>query len=270
MTFCCHHGNQLLHRETVKSETKIKPVRRAALLSCKLEQVVPEEERHLVVLQQLAALGVFTVAAVEDVERAVVPRGLQILHVVLHLHLHRVSVVVLATFEFLVAVFAFETFQSPFFPSRPGLLAVEQDDGFVGPLVALDENLRTDMEGVHTLYVVLERSMCQYSFTSSTVLKAFLRLFCPSGSETILSVTQTDDLPIFQTVSFISSYHLCWIIKQESQFLEHRCEKTFQLYSSSSIDQTSETQTELMSGHKAHSENICGTNSCAEKFRSAL
>lgn len=269
MTFCCHRGNQLLHRETVKSETKIKPVRRAALLSCKLEQVVPEEERHLVVLQQLAALGVFTVAAVEDVERAVVPRGLQILHVVLHLHLHRVSVVVLATFEFLVAVFAFETFQSPFFPSGPGLLAVEQDDGFVGPLVALDENLRTDMEGVHTLYVVLERSMCQYSFTSSTVLKAFLRLFCPSGSETILSVTQTDDLPIFQTVSFISSYHLCWIIKRESQFCYIGVKKPSNCIHLPVLIKH-QRHKQLMSGHKAHSENICGTNSGAEEFRSAL
>lgn len=135
---------------------KIQPVRRSALLSCELEQVVGEEDGDLVVLQKLAALGVFAVAAVEDVERAVVPRGLQVLHIVLHLHLHRVPVVVLAAFELLVAVFAFEALQGPFFPSGPALLTVQQDDGFVGSLEALDELLRRDVEGVHALHVVLK------------------------------------------------------------------------------------------------------------------
>lgn len=135
---------------------KIQPVRRSALLSCELEQVVGEEDGDLVVLQKLAALGVFAVAAVEDVERAVVPRGLQVLHIVLHLHLHRVPVVVLAAFELLVAVFAFEALQGPFFPSGPALLTVQEDDGFVGSLEALDELLRGDVEGVHALHVVLK------------------------------------------------------------------------------------------------------------------
>lgn len=97
----------------------------------------------------------FPVAAVEDVERAVVPGALQVLHVVLHLHLHGVSVVVLPALELLVSIFAFEAFQSPFFPSGPGLLAVQQDDRLVGPLEALDELFRGDSEGVHTLNAVL-------------------------------------------------------------------------------------------------------------------
>lgn len=132
------------------------PVRRAALLSCELEQVVSEEDGHLVVVQQLAALGVFAVAAVEDVERAVVLGALQVLGVVLHLHLHRVAVVILATLELLVAVLAFEALQGPFFSGGPVFLAVQQDHGLVGPLEALDEVLRTELEGVHALHRVLE------------------------------------------------------------------------------------------------------------------
>ena len=115
----------------------------------------------MVVLQQLPAFGVFTVAAVKDVERAVVPGVLQVLHVVLHLHLHRVAVVVLPALELLVAVFALESLQSPFFSGGPALLAVLQDDGLVGSLEALDELFRTEMAGVHTLYVVLKHSIHQ-------------------------------------------------------------------------------------------------------------
>lgn len=97
----------------------------------------------------------FTIAAVKDVEWAVVLCALQVLHIVLHFHLHRVSVVVLSTLEFLVAVFAFEALQSPFFSSGPGLLAVQQHNRFVGSLVVLDEVFRGDMEGVNALNIVL-------------------------------------------------------------------------------------------------------------------
>lgn len=133
------------------------PVRRPPFLPCKLEQVVPEEQRHLVVLQQLPPLGVLAVAAVEYVERAVVFGGLQVFHVVLHLHLHGVAVVVLPTFELLVSVFAFEALQSPFLASGPALLTVQEDDGFVGPLEARDELLWGKAEGIHPLHVVLEQ-----------------------------------------------------------------------------------------------------------------
>lgn len=146
-------------QEPVTCKTKmVAPVRRPAFLSCKLEQVIPEEDGHLVVFQQLAALVVLTVAAVEDVERTVILGVLQVLCVVLHLHLHRVAVIVFATFKLLVSVFAFEALQGPFLPSGPVLLAAEQDHGLVGPLEALDEVLRRKMAGIHTLHTVLEHS----------------------------------------------------------------------------------------------------------------
>lgn len=132
------------------------PVWRTAFFSRKLEQVVSEEDRHLVVVKQLVALCVFTVAAVKDVERAVVFGGVQVLCVVLHLHLHRVAIVVLATLELLVAVLAFEALQGPFLAGRPVFLAVQKDHGLVGPLEALDELLRTELEGVNPLHRVLE------------------------------------------------------------------------------------------------------------------
>lgn len=115
------------------------PVRWASLLPSELKEVVSEEDGHLIVLQQLAAFGMFTVAAVEDVERAVVSRALHVLHVILHLHFHRVAVVVFAALELLVAVFALETLQGPFLPAGPRLLAVEQNYGFIGLLESLDE-----------------------------------------------------------------------------------------------------------------------------------
>ena len=98
------------------------PVGRPAFLPGELEQVVSEEQGHLVVVKELASLGVVTVAAVEDVERAVVTRALQVLHVIFHLHLHRVALVVLAALELLVAVLPFETLQGPFLTGRPGVL----------------------------------------------------------------------------------------------------------------------------------------------------
>lgn len=67
----------------------------------------------------------FPIAAVKDVERAVIFGGLQVLRVVLHLHLHGVAVVILATLELLVAVLAFEALQGPFFTGRPVFLAVQ-------------------------------------------------------------------------------------------------------------------------------------------------
>lgn len=136
----------------------VAPVWRPAFLSCKLEQVVPEEDGHLVVLQQLAALVVLTIAAVKDVKRTVILGVLQVLCVVLHLHLHRVAVIVFSTFKLLVSVFAFESLQGPFLPSGPILLAAKQDHRLIGPLEALDEVLRRKMAGVHTLHVVLEHS----------------------------------------------------------------------------------------------------------------
>lgn len=139
-------------------QTKIEPVRWSAFLPCELEQVVPEEDGHLVVLQQLAAFGVLTVAAVEDVQRAVILGALQILNVVLHLHLHRVAVIVLATLELLVAVFSLEALQSPLLFGRPAVLAAEQDDGFVGTLKAADELIGAEVAGVDTLHVVLQHN----------------------------------------------------------------------------------------------------------------
>lgn len=133
------------------------PVRRASLLPRKLKEVVPEENGHLVVLQKLATLGMLAETAIKDVEGAVVTGRLQILHVVLHFHLDRVAVVVLAAFELLVAVFAFESLQGPFVPPGPRLLAVEQNHGLVRLLKALDELLWTEAQGVHSLNVVLDK-----------------------------------------------------------------------------------------------------------------
>lgn len=93
--------------------------------------------------------------AIKDVEGAVVTGRLQILHVVLHFHLDRVAIVVLAAFELLVAVFALESLQGPFVSAGPRLLAVEQDHGLVRLLKALDELLWTEPQGVHSLHVVL-------------------------------------------------------------------------------------------------------------------
>lgn len=142
-------------------QTKIVPVWWSPFLPCELEQVVPEEDGHLVILQQLAAFGVLTVAAVEDVQWAVVLGALQILHVVLHLHLHRVAVIVLATLELLVAVFSLEALQSPLLFGRPAVLAAKQDDGFVGTLKAPDELIGAEVAGVHTLHVVLQHNTDQ-------------------------------------------------------------------------------------------------------------
>lgn len=140
------------------------PVRWASLLSRKLKEVVPEENGHLVVLQKLAALSVLTETAVKDVEGAVVTGRFQILHVVLHFHLDRVTIVVLAAFKLLVAVFAFESFQGPLFPRRPRLLAVEQNDGLIRLLKALDELLWTEALGVHSLHVVLDKEQSSWFY----------------------------------------------------------------------------------------------------------
>lgn len=133
------------------------PVWWASLLSRKLKEVVPEENGHLVILQKLAALSVLAETAVKDVEGAVVTGRFQILHVVLHFHLDGVAIVVLAAFELLVAVFAFESLQGPLFPRRPRLLAVEQNDGLIRLLKALDELFWTEALGVHSLHVVLDK-----------------------------------------------------------------------------------------------------------------
>ena len=95
------------------------------------------------------------VAAVENIEWAVVLCGLQVLHVVLHLHLHRVTIVVLTTLELLVAVLTFEALHGPLLTCGPGVLTVEQHHRFVGPLEALDELLCAETQGVHTLNIVL-------------------------------------------------------------------------------------------------------------------
>lgn len=97
----------------------------------------------------------FTVATVKNVERAVVPGALQVFNIVLHLHLHRVAVIVLAALKLLVAVLAFEALQGPFISGGPTFLTVQQDDGLVGALVALDKFLWTEMEGISALNIVL-------------------------------------------------------------------------------------------------------------------
>lgn len=140
------------------------PVRWASLLSRELKEVVPEENGHLVVLQKLAALSVLAKTAVKDVEGAVVTGRFQILHVVLHFHLDRVAIVVLAAFELLVAVFALESLQGPLFPCRPRLLAVEQNDGLIRLLKALDELLWTEALGVHSLHVVLDKEQSSWFY----------------------------------------------------------------------------------------------------------
>lgn len=147
------------------------PVRWAALLAGELEEVVPEEDGHLVVLQQLSALGVFSVAAVKDVERAIVTGGLQVFHVVLHLHLHRVAVVVLATLELLVTVFALEALQGPLLAGRPRLLAALQHHWPVGTLKTPDELVGAEVVGIHALHVVLEHGTYM-SYTSKNMLPA--------------------------------------------------------------------------------------------------
>jgi len=102
---------------------------------------------------------VLAVAAVEDVERAVVARALQVLRVVLHLHLHRVAIVVLAALELLVAVLSLETLQGPLLARGPALLGVEQHHGLVGTLEAVDELLGGHPQGVHAFHVVLTTAM---------------------------------------------------------------------------------------------------------------
>lgn len=117
------------------------PVRWSALLSSKLKQIFSKKEGHLIVFKQLAAFGVLTVTAVEDVERTVVMRGLHIFNIILHLHLHRIAIIVLPTLEFLVTVLALQAFQGPFLPSRPHVLAIKKNYRLVGFLEALNELL---------------------------------------------------------------------------------------------------------------------------------
>lgn len=106
-----------------------------------LEQVISEELGYFVVLQEFPALGMLSVTAVEYVERAVVARGLHVLYVVFHLHLHRIPVVVLPAFELLVPVLAFQPFQSPLLLGRPAHLSVQQDYGLVRLFVTLHKFL---------------------------------------------------------------------------------------------------------------------------------
>ncbi len=137
--------------------TNTLPVRGTALLPCKLKEVIPKENWHLVVLHKLAPLSMFTETAIEDVEGAVITGRLQILHVVLHFHLDRVAIVVLATLELLVAVFALESLQGPLVSGWPRVLAAQQNDGFIRFLKTLNELLWTETLGVHSLHVVLDK-----------------------------------------------------------------------------------------------------------------
>ncbi len=50
-----------------------------------------------------------SVAAIKNVEWAVIVRGVQVVHVVLHLDLHTVPLVVLATLELLVPILFAQT-----------------------------------------------------------------------------------------------------------------------------------------------------------------
>lgn len=117
------------------------PVGWPSFLPCVLKEIISEEFGDLVVLQEFPSLGMLSIAAVKDVEGAVITRGFHVLNVIFHLHLHRVAVIVLPTLELLVPVLAFQPLQRPLLLGRPAHLSVQQHHGLVRLFITLNKLL---------------------------------------------------------------------------------------------------------------------------------
>lgn len=117
------------------------PVGWPSFLPCILKEIISEEFGDLVVFQEFPSLGMLSIAAVKDVEGAVIACGFHVLYVIFHLHLHGVTIIVLPAFELLVPVLAFQALQCPLLLGRPAHLSVQQHHGLVRLFITLHKLL---------------------------------------------------------------------------------------------------------------------------------
>jgi len=96
------------------------------------------------------------IAAVEDVEGTVIHSRFEVVQVILHFHLHTVAIVVLATFEFLIAIFFSQSLQRPFASCVPIVLNTKDDHWLVWGLIFFNELLWGDIFDVNPLHLIVD------------------------------------------------------------------------------------------------------------------